>query len=199
MKASFGKRLLAFIIDSIIVTLIFTLFTYFIPESKNVETLNKQIGEVSEKFLNEEITNLEYFNQYGILAHSLDKEMFLPSLLNFVLLIGAFVIIPYYSKGQTIGKKLLKIKLVKEEGDLSINDLIIRNVIINGFGYTLVGLTIMFLVNDNVYFITISILTFIQFLLVIISAFMVLYRHDKKGLQDIICKTSVIEENVEVK
>lgn len=199
MKASFGKRLLAFIIDSIIVTLIFTLFTYFIPESKNVETLNKQIGEVSQKFLNEEITNLEYFNQYGILAHSLDKEMFLPSLLNFVLLIGAFVIIPYYNKGQTIGKKLLKIKLVKEEGDLSINDLIIRNVIINGFGYTLVGLTIMFLVNDNVYFITISILTFIQFLLVIISAFMVLYRHDKKGLQDIICKTSVIEENVEVK
>ena len=199
MKASFGKRLLAFIIDSIIVTLIFTLFTYFIPESKNVETLNKQIGEVSQKFLNEEITNLEYFNQYGILAHSLDKEMFLPSLLNFVLLIGAFVIIPYYNKGQTIGKKLLKIKLVKEEGNLSINDLIIRNVIINGFGYTLVGLTIMFLVNDNVYFITISILTFIQFLLVFISAFMVLYRHDKKGLQDIICKTSVIEENVEVK
>ncbi len=89
--------------------------------------------------------------------------MFLPSLLNFVLLIGAFVIIPYYNKGQTIGKKLLKIKLVKEEGNLSINDLIIRNVIINGFGYTLVGLTIMFLVNDNVYFITISILTFIQF------------------------------------
>lgn len=199
MKASFGKRLLAFIIDSIIVTLVFTLLTIFIPESKNVETLNNQISEVSEKYLGEEITEIEYFNQYGILAHSLDKEMFLSSLLNFVLLIGAFVIIPYYNKGQTIGKKLLKIKLVKDEGELSVNDLIIRNVITNGFGYTLIGLTIMFLVSDNVYFITISILTFIQFLLVIISAFMVLYRHDKKGLQDIICKTSVIEENIEVK
>ena len=125
--------------------------------------------------------------------------MFLTSLLNFILLIGAFVIIPYYNKGQTIGKKLLKIKLVKDEGELSVNDLIIRNIITNGFGYTLIGFAIMFLVSDNVYFITISILSIIQFLLVLISIFMVLYRHDKKGLQDIICKTSVIEENIEVK
>ena len=199
MKASFGKRLAAFIIDSIIVTMVFTLLTNFMPLSKNVETLNKEMSEVSEKYLNEEITSLEYYNQYGILSHSLDKEMFLSSLLNFVLLIGAFVIIPHYNKGQTIGKKLLKIKLVKDEGELGINDLIIRNVITNGFAYTLIGLTIMFLVNDSVYFITISILSFIQFLLVITSVFMVLYRHDKKGLQDIICKTSVIEENIEVK
>lgn len=199
MKASFGKRLAAFIIDSIIVTMVFTLLTNFIPQSKNVENLNKEMSEISEKYLNEEITDLEYYNQYGILSHSLDKEMFLSSLLNFVLLIGAFVIVPYYNKGQTLGKKILKIKLVKDDGELGINDLIMRNVITNGFGYTLIGLAIMFLVNDNVYFITISILSFIQFLLVITSVFMVLYRHDKKGLQDIICKTSVIEENIEVK
>ena len=199
MKASFGKRLAAFIIDSIIVTMVFTLLTNFIPQSKNVENLNQEMSEISEKYLNDEITELEYYNQYGILAHSLDKEMFLSSLLNFVLLIGAFVIVPYYNKGQTVGKNLLKIKLVKAEGELSINDLIIRNVITNGFGYTLIGLTIMFLVSDGVYFTIISILSFIQFLLVIISVFMVLYRHDKKGLQDIICKTSVIEENIEVK
>ena len=189
MKASFGKRLAAFIIDSIIVTMVFTLLTNFIPQSKNIENLNKEMSEVSEKYLNEEITDLEYYNQYGILSHSLDKEMFLSTLLNFVLLIGVFVIVPYYNKGQTLGKKLLKIKLIKDEGELGINDLIIRNVITNGFAYTLIGLTIMFLVSDNAYFITISILSF----------FMVLYRHDKKGLQDIICKTSVIEENIEVK
>lgn len=199
MKASFGKRLAAFIIDSIIVTMVFTLLTNFIPQSKNVENLNKEMSEVSEKYLNEEITDLEYYNQYGILSHSLDKEMFLSTLLNFVLLIGVFVIVPFYNKGQTLGKKLLKIKLIKDEGELGINDLIIRNVITNGFAYTLIGLTIMFLVSDNAYFMTISILSFIQFLLVIISVFMVLYRHDKKGLQDIICKTSVIEENIEVK
>lgn len=199
MEASFGKRLAAFIIDSIIVTMVFTLLTNFIPVSKNVETLNKQMSEVGEKYLSDDITVLEYYNQYGILAHSLDKEMFLSSLLNFVLLIGAFVIIPFYNKGQTIGKKILKIRLVKDEGSLSINDLIIRNIITNGFAYTLIGFTLVFLVSDSIYFITISILSFIQFLLVITSVFMVLYRHDKKGLQDIICNTSVIEENIEVK
>ena len=102
MKASFGKRLAAFIIDSIIVTIVFTLLTNFIPQSKNVETLNKEMNEVSEKYLNEEITDLEYYNQYGILSHSLDKEMFLSSLLNFILLIGCFLSIPKVLKALII-------------------------------------------------------------------------------------------------
>ena len=199
MSAKLGKRLSAYIIDIILVSLIFSILTAFIPESSNVTTLNNEIGKTSENFLNGAITTKEYFNQTIILSHSLDRELFLSNLFNFVLMIGYFVILPYYYNGQTIGKKILKIRIAKDDNKLSINDLLIRGIIVNQFAYTLISLSSVFLINDSIYFGLITILGFIQFLLVIISIFMIIYRKDKKALQDIISNTRVIEDSVEVK
>ena len=199
MKAKLSKRIGAYLIDIMIVSIIFSILTAFIPESKNIVTLNSEIEKVSENFLNQTISASEYFNQTIILSHSLSKEMFLSNLFNFVLIIGCFVILPYYCNGQTIGKKLLKIKIVKEDGELGVNELIMRNIIVNEFAYTLISLALVFIASDNAYFWITSTLAFIQFLLVIISVFMIIYRKDKKGLQDIISNTQVIEDCVEVK
>ena len=199
MEARLSKRIGAYLIDIIIVSLIFLILTAFIPESKNVITLNDEIEKVSENFLNQTINTNEYFNQTVILSHSLSKETFLSDLFNFVLMIGYFVILPYYYNGQTIGKKLLKIRIVKEGGELGVNDLIMRNVIVNQFTYTLISLALVFIAGDITYFWITSTLAFMQILLVIISVFMIIYRKDKKGLQDIISNTKVIEDNIEVK
>lgn len=195
MKTSFVKRLVAFILDILIFSLIFEIFTMIIPESNNVNVLNSQLSALSESVLNNELTISTYFNQYAGIIHSLDKELFLNNLFNLVLMIGYFAVLPFYYNGQTLGKKIMKIKVVKDDGELTMNDLIIRNIIINGFLFSLIGFAIIFLVSDLTYFIIISILCFIEILLVIISIFMILYRHDKKGLHDLWCKTSVIEEN----
>lgn len=195
MKTSFVKRLAAFVLDMLIFSLIFGIFTMIIPESNNVAVLNSQLSKLSESVLNNELTISTYFNQYAGIIHSLDKELFLNNLFNLVLMIGYFAILPFYYNGQTLGKKIMKIKVVKDDGELTMNDLIIRNIVINGFLFSLIGFAIIFLVNDLTYFIIISILCFIEILLVIISIFMILYRHDKKGLHDLWCKTSVIEEN----
>lgn len=199
MNSNFTKRAVAYIIDIVILSMILSLFTMFIPENKNIEVINKQIGELSEQVANNTVTSSIYFNQYSSYVRDLDKELFISNLLDFVLIIGYFVILPYYYNGQTLGKKLMKIKIVKENGELTINNLLLRSVITNGIVSTIIGLVIIFVFPDLAYFWTISILGFIQFLLVIISVFMILYRKDKKGLQDIVCKTIVVEENYEVK
>lgn len=195
MKVSFFKRMSAYILDVLIFSLIFGIFTMIVPESNNVTVLNSQLSDLSEKILNNEITTSIYFNQYAGIIHNLDKELFLSNLFNFVLMIGYFAILPFYYNGQTLGKKIMKIKLVKDNGELTMNDLLIRNIVINGFLFSLIGFALIFLVNDLTYFTITSILCFIEILLVIISVFMILYRHDKKGLHDLWCKTSVIEEN----
>lgn len=195
MKTSFWKRLFAFILDAVIFSLIFGIFTMIIPESNNVAVLNSQLSNLSENILSNRITMMEYFNQYAGIIHSLDKELFLNNLFNLILMIGYFAILPFYFNGQTFGKKIMKIKIIKDDAELTMNDLIIRNIIINGFLFSLIGFAIIFLVNAWSYFIIISILCFIELLLVIISVFMILYRQDKKGLHDLWCKTSVIEEN----
>ncbi len=198
-KSNFGKRLVAYILDAIIVSLIFSVLTMFIKESNNLINLNNQLNTISENFINKTITMKEYFNQYSSIEYLISKEMFLQNLFSLILMIGYFVILPYYYNGQTIGKKLMKIKIVKEDDKLTINDLALRSLLSNGIAMTFIELALIFLIKDTAYFITISILSFIQFLLVITSIFMILYRKDKKALHDIVCKTLVVDENLEVK
>lgn len=198
-KSNFGKRLVAYILDAIIVSLIFSVLTMFIKESNNLINLNNQLNTISENFINKTITMKEYFNQYSSIEYLISKEMFLQNLFSLILMIGYFVILPYYYNGQTIGKKLMKIKIVKEDDKLTINDLTLRSLLSNGIAMTFIELALIFLIKDTAYFITISILSFIQFLLVITSIFMILYRKDKKALHDIVCKTLVVDENLEVK
>lgn len=198
-KSNFGKRLVAYILDAIIVSLIFSVLTMFIKESNNLINLNNQLNTISENFINKTITMKEYFNQYSSIEYLISKEMFLQNLFSLILMIGYFVILPYYYNGQTIGKKLMKIKIVKEDDKLTINDLALRSLLSNGIAMTFIELALIFLIKDKAYFITISILSFIQFLLVITSIFMILYRKDKKALHDIVCKTLVVDENLEVK
>lgn len=195
MKASFLKRLSAYILDALIFSLIFGIFTMIIPESNNVTNLNGQLSDLSESVLKNELSMTVYFNQYAGIVHNLDKELFLSNLFNLILMIGYFAVLPFYYNGQTLGKKIMKIKVVKDNDELTMNDLIIRNIIINGFLFSLIGFALIFIVSDLTYFLIISILCFIEILLVIISVFMILYRHDKKGLHDLWCKTSVVEEN----
>ena len=52
---------------------------------------------------------------------------------------------------------------------------------------------LLYVTPKSIYFSGMVILGFIQFLLVIISAFMVLYRHDQRGLQDILTNTKIEE------
>ena len=198
-KSNFGKRLVAYILDAIIVSLIFLFLTMFIKESNNLINLNNQLNTISENFINKTITMKEYFNQYSSIEYLVNKEMFLQNLFSLILMIGYFVILPYYYNGQTIGKKMMKIKIAKEDDKLTINDLALRSLLANGIAMTFIELALIFLIKDTTYFIAISILSFIQFLLVITSIFMILYRKDKKALHDIVCKTLVVDENLEVK
>ena len=55
------------------------------------------------------------------------------NIINCVIIILYFVVLPLYKNGQTLGKKIFKIKIVREDKeDLTANELIIRNIVVNG-------------------------------------------------------------------
>ena len=193
MKANFKKRLGAYLLDSIILSIVLGICSSFIPASSNVINLHKQWDMEIDSYLNNEISTKEVINNYSMIAHDIDKEQVGLSIINGFFILIYFVIYPFFNDGQTLGKKVFKIKIKKDNGDLSMNDLIIRNFIVNGLLTLLVSLALIYILPSMSYFITISILNFIQFILVIVSAFMIIYRSDKKGIQDIITHTSVVE------
>jgi uncharacterized RDD family membrane protein YckC len=201
MKANYVKRFSAYIIDIMLLSIFLLLFNFFIPESHNVNVLNQELNTINELALKSEISVNSYINQFADIIHDLDQERIMMSIVNAILIISYFVVVPYFKEGKTLGNYIVGIRIVREDKHyLSLNNLLIRNIIINGLGYMLISLACIYLLPSLSYFIVVSILGFMQILLVIISAFMVIYRKDKRGLHDILSYTKVIvDKKTEVK
>lgn len=185
------KRLLAYLIDMLILGLIFMMLYKLLPTNSIVVEGNHNIAILEEQLLREEITLNYYLNQFINISYTVDKTNLIHTGINILLLIIYFIIIPIITEGKTIGLYLMKLKI---DGKLSIFNLFIRNIFTTGIVYMILCLIFVSFTNEKIYFYSITILGFIQFLLVIISTFMILYRKDKKGLQDILSNTEIIKE-----
>jgi uncharacterized RDD family membrane protein YckC len=116
MNASFGDRLFASIIDIVIINGFLRLL--LIPI---VGVINNTPNNV-------------YQNILGVV---------IILLIQFLVYLGYFAVFAYYRNGQTLGKKLLKIKVVSLEGeDLSLNKFLFRELVARGvltLGVLLIG------------------------------------------------------------
>ena len=181
------KRLLSYLIDMLIILIIVSLIKQFFPVNKYEIELNN----LNENYFAQKIDINQYFTSIKTLTHNIDKNNIVINIVNTILLVVLFVIVPMISKGQTIGQKLLKLKIVKD--DIKLEDYVGRAVIINGLGYMFFMLIILYLTNDDIYFILINLLGFLQILVVIINGFMVLYSKDKCGIADKFTSTRIEE------
>ena len=176
----------------IIIVFISSIIGIAIPENKNMIQLNKEMETISSKMIKREMKVEEYLNQIASLTYQIEKENFIPSLVSVVIAISYYVIFQFYNHGQTIGKKLLKIKVMKKDGELSINDMIFRSFIIQSLAYNLILFVLLFTTKDTSYLYTTYLLSVIQFCFMIAAALMVVIRKDKLALHDILTKTQVV-------
>lgn len=199
MKAKFSKRLSAYIIDLMFLGAILMIIYYFIPESDKSLELNYQLNNLNESVIKQEISFNNYLDKYADIIYNLDKERLIYNVINLILIFVYFVIVPLITKGITFGKYIMGIKIKPKKEKLTLTALIIRNIIVNGLGYTLLSIILLFIFPSNLYFIVLSILGIIQFLLVITSCFMIIYRKDLRGLEDIFSQTNVVSIKEKVK
>ncbi|MCM1371345.1 MAG: RDD family protein [Clostridium sp.] len=198
MNSSFIRRFMSYFADVMIVGVVLSIVSIFLT-TDNAYKLNREYKNTNEEMLNEKIDVGTYYNRVADLSLSLDKENLLINIINCVIIIAYFVILPLYKNGQTIGKKAFGIKIVRDDNEeLTANELIIRNVIVNGLLNTLLSFCLVFFLPGFEYFTIISILALIQYILILISGLMIIFRNDKRGLHDIITKTHVILDKMEV-
>ena len=181
------KRFTAFLLDALVILLIFMVLYYFIP-TKDTTNISDSITNLTEKVLKSGMGRLNYFNEFSRNMYMLDYERVIFSAINTVIVMLYFVLVPVITKGYTLGLYIMNLKL---KGKINIKNMFLRNLISTGLLYLILSVILVYITKDTLYFILISILGIIQFLLVIISTFMIIYRKDKKGIQDIISKTEV--------
>lgn len=193
MKANFTKRLGAFVIDTFMLSIVFSLIT--MGFSIDTSNINEELTNVLEQYENDEITIEEYADKVTELNYKLQKSSLVTNVLDVVLYVGYFIVFGYLNKGQTIGKKLCKIKVVNDEGNRpSIWNMIVRSLFIYGMFTLLFSVIFVNILNKEVFTYSYMVVTYVETIFMVIAFFMVLYKKDGRGFHDIMAKTNVIEE-----
>ena len=196
MNASFVRRVGAYLIDLIIAVVLMGIvsFLFEINANDSIIELNSKLKDLNVAIIDQEITYNNYVYEYSDAIQSLDKLTVPTNIICLIILITLYVVIPYKNNGSTIGKKILHIKLVKENGkDVGIKTLFFRSFLFNSIGYLIISILTVFLFNSVGYFFVTTILILFEILLVFISGFMISYRHDKRGMHDLLMHTKVVK------
>ena len=197
-KASFIERLGALIIDFFLISMVVSLITYPLINNENYKKLNNEAQDTLEKYNAGKLDAKTYLSRSADISYDISRETGLSSLISIFIFSLYFIVFQYKNKGQTIGKKLLKIKIEKADGsELNINDIMFRSLIVDFILYDIIALCLSMLSNKSGYFYGVLIFELIQYIIVFMSAIMILSRKDKRGIHDIITHTQVIKEKTE--
>lgn len=193
MKASFFKRILAFALDYFIVALFLSLIT--VGFNMNNNKYNDKIKDVMNDYKNGDITAEKYAEEVVNIEYDIQKSNLPVNGVSSALFIGYFIIFGYLNKGQTLGKKIFKIKVVNKDGErVGFGNILLRSLFIYGILSSLFSIACVLFFNVNVFSYGYKIIGTIETIILFVSFFMVLYKKDGRGLHDLIGGTNVVEE-----
>lgn len=192
MKASFFKRVSAYVIDYVIIMIALLGIT----ASMNIDSdISNDINDLTNEYRNGKITIEEYTEKALPLNYELTKRKLPANIATVVVFIGYYVIFAYFNKGQTLGKKICKIKVVNIDGDKpNIWNMLIRSLFIYGIITSLYSVISINFLNMKDFNYSVSVVSVVESMILIICTLMMLYKKDGRGLHDIIAKTNVIGE-----
>jgi uncharacterized RDD family membrane protein YckC len=198
MKKPTFRRILAFIVDSIIVTIIVSALSGIKFINPAIDKYNEAYDTYMEYIQNgltaEDAQNILNSEEYQNMTYDITYYGRYSSIISLVISCLYYVVFQYITKGYTGGKKLMKIKVEAESGELKIYHILIRSVLINGILTSILSILTIFLLNKDMF---IKSQTFIELLgmgIVFLSFGMILYREDGRGLHDLIAHTKVVSE-----
>ena len=194
-KALFLQRLFAFVIDTFLVAVVVSLITTPFIDTKKEEEITDQSVEIIQKYANQEISLEEYSAQYMTSAFQLAKVTGISSIVSILISVIYFVVYQTRMNGQTLGKKVMKIRVVSTDGDLFYNQMIFRSMIANSILVNLILFICLLFDSSYIYFYSTMIFQSIQYLITFVSVIMVMNKNNGLALHDRIVHTMVVREN----
>ena len=202
------KRICAYIIDIAIVSFILFLFSKIEILNPNVDKINSIQNEY-EKYIESvakndaDVTKLLKDDKVQNYIYELAKLQVPTSILNVVITFGYFVVFQFFNKGQTIGKKFMKIRVKSIKGDkLSFMQVFGRSLLINEILVSILIIIFVSCLSQSVYFNARRILELIDMIIVYGSLGFMMFRSDGCGIHDLLVHTCVVNEdeavNIEV-
>lgn len=191
------KRICAYIIDILIVSTIASLIFGLPNFDDSRRGSNEAIDEMFELIKTngsgeidaEQISHLSYKTTY--------YGRYL-TIIESALLIVYFGIIQYVTNGQTIGKRLMKLKIKPAEGKtLNPGLMFLRSIILHNVLFKIISVIAVIGCTEKT---AMEISNYAGYLSIIVTIAIIgtiIFRNDEKGLHDLICHTEVVSTKKE--
>lgn len=155
------------------------------------EITKKEYKKIKKEYEDYEDTYTKSVKKYN---YELSKNLIVSTLISIALIIAYFGIFQYSMNGQTLGKKLMKLRVVKnKEGNLNILNYVIRCVILNGVIFNAILIICVYLFNYKDFYTANYIVSNVSSIVEILILMMVFMNKDGRGLHDYLAGTRVIE------
>lgn len=193
------KRIIGYVIDLFIIAIITGLLTVFITKEDNSNKIYDELVNLTEKFSSGELTQDEYLKEYENLNYELTKDSVDVTLITCAISLVYYVIFAYYADGQTIGKKIMKIKVVSANGKkLTFNNYLIRSLIIDSILVNIITSALVIFLSRDIFIKSYTIISDISTFILVGSLLFVLYRNDGRGLHDLIANTKIVHAKKDI-
>lgn len=194
-NAVFLQRLVAYLIDGFIITMIISMIASLFVNSDAIQKINNELVDLINKLQTNDVSYLTYIKEVSVLELELAKQSGIITIVTLFVEILYFVVFQIYNSGQTIGKKIMKIKVISNNGELTMNQMIVRSLLINSVLLNMISLVAVSFINDPMqYLYVFGSFDSIQYLFVIVTTLMVMFRKDHVSLHDMITNTRVIKD-----
>lgn len=207
MKSNLAlKRVVAYLIDFLIITLISSALVYLTflnPKYDEYMKASDEYSALMNDYYDKKINTTELTEKAQDISYDLTKTGYVYVIGDIVIAFLYFGVFAYYTKGQTLGKKIMKIRIVsKKEGkDVKLYQYFIRTFILNGIILNIISLIAICFTKKT--FMTIYAYgSNFDTILMIVNFLMVMFQVEGRGIHDILAGTKVIDlksVNIEVK
>ncbi len=203
------RRISAFLIDIFLVTFISTIFSsisYVNPFIGNYKVAYDEYREIYKSESESVLTNptiknvVDYSNKMSKQIYKIDYSMLFNNIYYLVFSFLYFVLFAYFTNGQTLGKKLFKLKVVRQDGEkVKLSNLMLRTFLSGSSIFmgvniiVIIQLLLLMIPQNQVYFYAILFSSMISYVIEIIGL-VLLFSKEHRSLDDIIGSTKVIDE-----
>ncbi len=162
--------------------------------SKYLENIDTD--ELSEKDIEKIKTDSkeEYQKKLENYSYKLNKLSIVPKVISILCILLYFVVFQYYFDGQTLGKKLMKLQVVSNNGkQLTILNYFLRSLILNEVIINIISIICILTLNQSNYMIYNEIIYYVTYVLEMTIIFMIMFDKNNRGLHDYAANSKVIE------
>ena len=192
-KPYFFRRVVAYLIDIILVTLLATAISMVFINNTNYEKRARELQELVSKATSGEITREEYNKEYDTLNYYMTKDGVETTIVNCAVAIVYYVVLCYACKGITLGKYLMKLRIVSaNENELTLGNYLIRGLFVNLILSNLVSIVFVYSMSKETFISIYPKVSGALSIFMLVTMLFMMYREDGRGLHDLMSNTKII-------